>query len=284
MDPETITEPSSPTPLMREHELLKDATPHTYKVTEEGELKAHVFYPDGFKSTDQRPTAVFFHGGKWDKQMVSQFVPQAIHLVAYGAIAVLVEYRVSSLYESDHTPVQSISDAQSAILWLRENHQFLGVDPHKISAWGAGSGAHIALCAAMNPDVENNGLFDSRPQNLVLFSAIVDTSKAGVGFDLFPDKKAALYNSPIRNIRRKLPPSIFYHGSADSTTPVATVEKFCKKMRSKKNTCLFYPVTRGTHSFFNFNVNEQNFIQSLDSAVGFLRELGFLDTDEDLML
>ena len=281
MDPETITEPSSPTPLMREHELLKDAAVHTYKITEFGELKAYIFYPDGFRPSDQRPTAVFFHGGLWDKQMVSQFVPQAMHLVAYGAVAVLIQYRVSSL--TDCTPVESIQDAQSAILWLRENHKFLGVDPHKISAWGAGSGAHIALCAAMNAEVENNGLYDSRPQSLVLFSSIVDTSKNGIGHTLFPDKKTALYHSPLRNIRKKLPPAIFYHGTADQTTPVGEVERFCKKMRSKKNNCLFYPLNRGTHSFFNFNVNQENFIQSLESAVGFLRGLGFLDSEDDLV-
>ncbi len=73
MDPETIIEPSSPTPLMRDLELLKDASVHTYKITKHGELKAYIFYPDGFKATDQRATAVFFHGGLWDKQMVSQF-------------------------------------------------------------------------------------------------------------------------------------------------------------------------------------------------------------------
>lgn len=281
MDPETITEPSSPTPLMREHDLLKDAAVHTYKVTENYELKAHIFYPDDFNQNDQRPTAVFFHGGLWDKQMVSQFVPQAMHLVAHGAVAVLIEYSVSSLTQC--SPVQSVKDAQSAILWLRENHQFLGVDPNKISAWGAGSGAHIALCTAMDKEVDNNGLFDSRPQSLVLFSAIVDTSAKGVGHDLFPDKKIAHYHSPMRNIRKKLPPAIFYHGTADQTTPVEEVEKFCKKMRSKKNECLFYPLNRGTHSFFNFNVNQENFIQSLESAVGFLRGLGFLDTEDDIV-
>ncbi len=282
MDPETITEPTSPTPLMREHELLKDATEHTYKITDQGEIKVHMFYPDDFKEGDRRPVAIFFHGGLWDKQMVSQFVPQALHLVGYGAVVALAEYRVSTIHNT--SPIQAIRDAQSAILWLRENHQFLGIDPDKVSAWGAGSGAHLALCAAMNQEVDNDGLYDSRPQNLVLFSAIIDTNKGGIGYDLFEDKKDATYHSPSKNIRKNLPPSIFYHGTSDSTTPVTEIEKFCKKMRSKKNTCMFYPVDRGSHSFFNFNVNEQNFIQSLDSAVGFLRELGFLDAEIDPML
>lgn len=282
MDPETITEPTSPTPLMRERELLKDADVYTYKITDQVELKAYIFYPDNHSKEDQAPAAVFFHGGLWDKQMVSQFVPQAMHLIAYGCVAVLVEYRISTLHGT--TPAEAAEDAQSAILWVRENHSFLGIDPHKISAWGAGSGAHLALCSAMNKEVVNNGLFDSRPQSLVLFSAIIDTSKNGVGFEQFATKKEALLHSPLRNIKKKLPPSIFYHGTSDSTTLVADVEKFCKKMRSKKNTCLFYPVNRGTHSFFNFNVNQQNFIQSLDSAIGFLREHGFLDSDIDPML
>lgn len=277
MDPESIKEPSSPTALMREKELLKDAKVHTYKTTQDGQLKAYFFYPEGDDPTEPRSTLVFYHGGKWDHQMVSQFVPQALHFRNRGMVVVLVEYRVSSIHQT--TPMESILDAQTLILWLRENHQFLGVDPEKVIACGAGSGAHIALCAAMHQEVEHDGFYDSRPSALILYSAIVDTTKRGVGFELFASKKDAKRTSPSRHVRRKLPPSIFYHGSADQTIPVEVVEKFCKRMRSKKNTCLFFPFNRGTHSFFNFNVNQQNFIQSLASADGFLCDNGFLEED-----
>ena len=277
MEPETIIDSTSPTPLMRDRELLRGAVPHHYKSIRATKLTGYFFYPDDHKDMDRRTVVVFFHSGLWDKQMVSQFAPQALHFTSRGAITVLAEYRVSSVHYT--TPEESISDAQSLILWLRENHEFLGIDPHKVIACGAGSGAHIALCAAMHQEVENDGLYDGRPDALILYSAIIDTGKNGVGYELFKDKKYAVKSSPIKNIRKNLPPSIFYHGAADQTTPIEQVEKFCKKLRAKKNTCLFCPFPRGTHSFFNFNVNQQNFIQSLDSADGFLCDQGFLVQD-----
>ena len=206
MDPETIIEPTSPTPLMRERELLKGATVHTYKTIGIKKLEAHFFYPKDYIEGELRTTIVFFHGGLWDKQMVSQFVPQALHFVSRGAIAVLAEYRVSTTHKS--TPLESLEDAQSAILWLRENQRFLGADPHKIIACGAASGAHIALCAAMNLEVDNNGLYDSRPDALVLYSAVIDTTKGTAGFTKFTNRKLAIKNSPTKNIRKKAPPMI----------------------------------------------------------------------------
>lgn len=274
MEPETVIDAKSPTIIMREQELLKGEVAHTYKRLGETKLDAHFLYPEDFQEEEQRTVIVFFHGGKWDKQLIGQFAPQALHFVLRGAVVVLAEYRVSSLHQT--TPKESIEDAQSLILWLRENHVFVGIDPQKIIACGAGSGAHIALCAALNDEVENNGLFDSRPNALVLYSAIVNTTKKTIGFQLFEDKKAAIKTSPNKCIGRNAPPMIFYHGSADQTSAINDVEQFTKKMRRKKNTCIFYPFQRGTHSFFNFNVNQDNFVRSLESSDSFLADHGYL--------
>lgn len=283
MEPETIIDKNSPTLLMREQELLKGEVVHTYKKldesgeTGESKLDAHFMYPEDFHEDEQRTVIVFFHGGKWDNQMVSQFAPQALHFVTRGAVVILAEYRVSSIHET--TPKESIEDAQSLILWLRENHLFVGIHPDKIIACGAGSGAHIILCSALNAEVEDNGLFDSRPNALILYSAIIDTTKKTDAYQLYKeeDKKEALKNSPNRCIIRNAPPMIFYHGSADPNTPINDVEQFTKKMQRKKNTCMFYPFRQGTHSFFNFNVNQDNFVKSLESSDCFIADHGFLD-------
>ncbi len=283
MDPDTIIDNTSPTLLMREKELLKGEIVHTFKKLDASpsdsilpyQLDAHFFYPDDFQKGTKCTTIVFFHGGKWDHQMVSQFAPQALHFRERGAIAVLAEYRVSNLHES--SPEDAIEDAQSLILWLREHHEFLGTDPNKIIAYGAGSGAHISLCAAMNTLVLENSLYDSRPNALVLYSAYVDTTKKTEPFNYFIDKKQALKTSPNRCINRNMPPMIFYHGSADMHHPIDKVELFTKKMQRKKNKCIFFPFNKGTHSFFNFNVNQRNFIQSLESSDNFLADHGFLE-------
>lgn len=274
MEPESIINTKSPSVKMREQALLKGEVAHTYKKFGDTELKAHFLYPEDFHKSEQRTVIVFFHGGKWDQQLIGQFAPQALHFVLREAVVVLAEYRVSSIHQT--TPKESIDDAQSLILWLRENHLLLGIDPQKLIACGAGSGAHIALCAALNSDVKNNGLFDSRPNALVLYSAIVNTAKRTEPFQLFEDKKAAIKTSPNRCIRKNAPPMIFYHGTADQTSPINEVEQFTKKMRRKKNTCMFYPFPRGTHSFFNFNVDQDNFVRSLESADCFMADLGYL--------
>lgn len=279
MDADTIIEQDSPTVLMREQELLRNAEVHVYKKCGSHQLELHMIRPDDEHLSSDHPAILFFHSGKWDHQMLSQFVPQALHFALRGAICIIVEYRVSALHYT--SPLEAMEDAQDAILWVRENHKHLHIDPTKIIAHGAGSGAHLALCAAMLPDVANDGFYDSRPNALVLYSAIVDTTKKGVGFEKFPSPRDAKNSSPNRFIRSDLPPAIFYHGTADMTTSAATVEAFCKKMRRKKNKCIYYPFQRGTHSFFNFNVNQQNFVQSLESADGFLSELGFLEEDPD---
>ncbi|GAA5496763.1 hypothetical protein Rhal01_02948 [Rubritalea halochordaticola] len=273
------TEPiiKSPIAVIRDVELLKDGTPMVYKKTEQGELTLHCFFPPGHEQTDHRTAVVFFHGGQWDNEMTSQFAPQALNFVSEGAVGIVVEYRVSSVHNT--TPMEAIADAQTAILWIRKNNRYLGVDPEKVVAGGAGSGAHIALCAAMHKKVENDGFYSGKPDALILFSAIIDTTSKGIGMSKFASRREATRTSPTKNVRRKLPPMIFFHGVADPTVPVATVEKFCRRLQGKRNIARFVPFNRATHSFFNFNVNQQHFVQTLEAANGFLAEQGFLDLD-----
>lgn len=270
---------ASPIAIIRDEELLKDASSYVYKRTEQGELVLHCYYPEGHSKDDRRTAVVFFHGGKWDNPMVTQFVPQALNFVSLGTVGIVVEYRTSHPHES--SPMHSISDAQTALLWVRKNNRFLGVDPDKIIAGGAGSGAHIALCAATHKKVENDGFHSGKPNALILFSAIIDTTKKGIGLAHFSNKRDAKRSSPSNNIRRKLPPMIFFHGNEDPTVPVAQVDKFCHKLRSKRNIARFVPFNRATHSFFNFNVNQHYFVQTLEAAEGFLIEQGFLDKHSD---
>lgn len=263
-----------PIAAIRDEELLNEAKPFVYKKTHEGELTLHCFYPEGHNKEDYRSSIVLFHGGKWDNSTVAQFIPQALNFVSLGMVGIVAEYRTKESHQTD--PFEAISDAQTAVLWIRKNNRHLGIDPEKIIAGGSGSGAHIALCSAMHKKVENDGFFSGKPNALVLWSAIVDTTKRGVGYELFTHKRDARKTSPSKNVRRKLPPMIFFHGKEDPIVPISSVEKFCQRLTSKRNTALFVPFARATHSFFNFNVNQNYFIHTLESAEGFLIDQGFL--------
>jgi len=267
-------------PIGAEHdrELLRDAISYVYKKTSDGELLIHLFLPKGHQEGDRRAATIFFHGGLWDKPIVTQFVPQCMHFASRGAIGVTAEYRVSGKHGT--SPMDAIRDAQTAILWLRINHDFLGIDPDQVIAGGAGSGAHLALCAALHKNVERDGFYSSHPDALILYSALVNTSPKGVGSDNFLTKKDAKIANPMRYIRRKMPPAIFFHGKADPITPFAQVEAFVKKYKRKRNYAVLTPYDRATHSFFNFNVNQHHYVHTIESADGFLCELGFLQHAE----
>lgn len=280
MDPSEKSAP--PIAVIRDEELLKDAESVIYKRTDQGSLTLHCFYPEGHSKDGDRSAVILFHGGQWNQSMVTQFVPQALNFVALGAVGIVAEYRTSDEHQA--TPLDAISDAQTAILWVRKNSDYLGIDPEKVIAGGSGSGAHIALCAAMHKNVENDGFHSGAPNALILWSAIIDTTKRGIGFDRFPSKREANRTSPTKNIRRKLPPMLFFHGNEDPIAPVASVEKFCQRITSKRNVARFVPFNRATHSFFNFNVNQHYFVQTLESAEGFLTDQGFLDPiSEDII-
>ena len=113
-----------------------------YKTVGEVELPIHIISPAGHQTSDKRPAAVFFFGGGWRSGTPTQFEYQCRYLATRGMVAMTVEYRVSSRHG-----VKAIScarDAKSAIRWVRQNAERLGVDPNRIVAGGGSAGGHLA--------------------------------------------------------------------------------------------------------------------------------------------
>ena len=263
----------------RDREILKDAATYVYERRTEGDVLAHLFFPEK-SSTTPRPAIIFFHGGFWDAPTPTQFVPHCLHFAARGAVAVAAETRTS--VKNGTGPVESIEDARALVRWLRANADTFNLDPQKITIGGAAGGAYLALLATM-PSVKElppvDG-FDCRPQALILFSTLVNTAAKGPANERFPDAKAAKRLSPTGLIRRKLPPMLLFHGTSDRITPFEEVEKFRRRMRWRGNACQIINFERADHSFFNFNVSHKNFELTIGAADRFLVEHGLLPPDE----
>ena len=263
----------------RDREILKDAATYVYERRTEGDVLAHLFFPEK-SSTTPRPAIIFFHGGFWDAPTPTQFVPHCLHFAARGAVAVAAETRTSVKHGTG--PVESIEDARALIRWLRANADTFNLDPQKITIGGAAGGAYLALLATM-PSVKElppvDG-FDCRPQALILFSTLVNTAAKGSPSERFPDAKTAKRLSPTSLIRRKLPPMLLFHGTSDRITPFEEVEKFRRRMRWRGNACQIINFERADHSFFNFNVSHKNFELTIGAADRFLVEHGLLPPDE----
>lgn len=264
----------------RDREMLKDAATYIYEQRPEGDVLAHLFFPEK-SSLAPRPVIVFFHGGFWDAPTPTQFVPHCLHFAARGAVAVAAETRTSVKHGTG--PLESIEDARALVRWLRANADTFNLDPQKITIGGAAGGAYLALLATM-PKVKDMPLVDAidcRPQALVLFSTLVNTAAKGPASERFPDAKTAKRLSPTSLIRRKLPPMLFFHGTSDRITPFEEVQKFRRRMRWRGNSCQIIDFERADHSFFNFNVSHKNFELTIGTADRFLVEHGLLPPDEN---
>lgn len=278
----TSISPATPTtaPLSeeRERELLKDAKSYAYQDEDGLRLLAHCFFPPGHDPATAKPAIVFFHGGMWDVSMPTQFAPHCMHLASRGMVAVAVEYRVASKNQS--SPEDAVEDAQMAMLWLRHNHATLGIDPNRIVAAGAASGAHMALSLAMMPEVLEADGFTARPLAVIALSPVVNTGRKSPEHSLFSDPKRAHKQSPLNMVRRGLPPSLIVHGKADTIVPHADVAKFARLMKRKKNPCEFIEFDAANHSFFNFNVSAKHFEITLNSIDAFLVGLDCIEPAE----
>ncbi len=263
----------------RDREILKDAATYVYQERAQGPVQAHVFFPQA-PSSVPRPVVVFFHGGFWDTPTPTQFVPQCLHFASRGAVAVAAETRTSARHGTG--PLEAIEDARDLIRWLRHNADTFNLDPKRVVIGGAGGGAFLALLATMPkpkhlPPVDG---LDCRPQALILFSALVNTTAKGQASARFPDAKSAKRLSPTQLIRRKLPPMLFFHGKSDRITPFDEVERFRRRLRFWGNTCEIVDFERADHSFFNFNVSQNFFELTLGAADRFLVDRGLLPPEE----
>lgn len=269
--------------MERQNRLLEAAEEHVYKETAEGvELRAHIFRPQD-EPNRLKPAILFFFSSLWDKGLITQFAPQALHFLSRGAMTVLVEYRVNSLHGTG--PMEAMSDARSAIRWIRYNAEVLKVDTHAVIAAGGSGGGMLALSAAMIPglaDDPSDPNITCVPDALLLFNPITDVTRKGTGLlEKFGDAELAAQASPIKYVEKGFPPMIIFHGSEDRFMPVDQVTKFAKQMRAKQNVCEMFVFEGVDHTFYNFNVSPQGFDATLHESDRFLVEQGFLQPPEE---
>ena len=59
------------------------------------DLKAHFFFPKGWKASDKRPAIVLFHGGGWTGGNPGTLYTQAAAAAARGMVGISVQYRLA---------------------------------------------------------------------------------------------------------------------------------------------------------------------------------------------
>lgn len=274
---------------------IEGALVKTYKTVDNVDLNLWIFNPSKHKAEDKKPAVIFFFGGGWNGGSPSQFVPHCEYLAARGVVAMVADYRVFS--RNKVRANKCVADAKSSIRWVREHASELGVDPNKIIAGGGSAGGHLAAATATLPDFDDpteNLSISSKPNALALFNpalilAPIDSKIDGLDKKMGnmeqrtgakPERMGAKPESmsPYHNITKGLPPTIIFHGTADTTVPFNTAQLFTEKMNKMGNNCLLIAYKGESHGFFNFGKKTNGaFIDSVNKMDKFFVSLGYLE-------
>ena len=117
-----------------------------YGVVDGRELLLDVLSPQA-SPPGPKPLVVYVHGGGWHEGDRSAAMHPWLNplLVSHGFVTASVTYRLSG---EARWPAP-LDDVRSALRWLREHAQDLGVDPQRMGLWGHSAGAHLAALAAL---------------------------------------------------------------------------------------------------------------------------------------
>jgi acetyl esterase len=262
-----------------------------YKQVGDVQLSLHLFEPSAGPKTN-RPAIVFFFGGGWTNGNPLQFEQHCRYLASRGMVAITADYRVDSRHQVK--PTACVADAKSALRWLRRNATRLGIDPQRIAAGGGSAGGHLAAAIATVPGFDEPGedtAISAMPNACVLFNpALVLAPIEGVdiaGFEarVGPERMGTDPKniSPAHHVKKGAPPTIIFHGRADTTVPYATAEAFASLMKKADNRCELVGFDDQKHGFFNYGRGDgSSFHATLVATDRFLASLGWLQGEPTL--
>ena len=256
-----------------------------YKKTVNGagkpiDLTMNIFEPSGHKAGDKTPAIVLFYGGGWSSGDPDLFFAHATYLASRGMVAFVPRYRTKNSAQT--SPFEAVTDAKSAIRWVREHAKELGIDPNRIAAAGSSAGGHIAATAAIVSGFEEpteNAKISSRPDALILYNSVIDLSPSGYGNERVGPKWQSI--SPLQNVRPGDPPTIVFHGTADKTVPYANAVAFEKAMKDAGNAVELVTL-RGVGHGFAYRPAKKSANLALRQTDEFLAKLGYLKGEPTL--
>lgn len=244
-----------------------------YKTVDKATLVMDVYSPRD--ASGPRPVIVFFFGGGWVGGSPRQFYPHCEYLASRGMVAISAEYRVKNRHGT--SPFECVEDGKSAIRYVREHAKELGIDPRKVVAGGGSAGGHVAACTGVVTGLDRqdeNLKISSVPDAMVLFNPVLDTTFRGYGAKRFKGRETEI--SPVHHIRKGLPPTIIFHGQADTTVPIENAERYTKLATEAGNVCKLVSYKGKKHGFFNYGRRGNEFRSTVIATDKFLASLKYI--------
>ncbi|GHB78083.1 alpha/beta hydrolase [Persicitalea jodogahamensis] len=251
-----------------------------YKKVDSTLLTITIDYPPDYQPGRSYPTILFFFGGGWNSGSIAQFEPHARYFASRGMVCARADYRVKARQKT--TPFESVADAKSAMRFLRQHADQLGIDEGRLIAAGGSAGGHLAAALAHLPgldDPKDDLSISTAPQALILYNPVIDNGPEGYGYERVGERYTAF--SPIHNLDTVSPPTLFFLGTEDKLIPVSTAKAYKKKVEAKGGRCDLHLYEGQPHGFFNYK-NLEYFKDTVLKTDAFLQSLGYLEGKETL--
>jgi acetyl esterase/lipase len=192
----------------------------------------------------------FFAGNKGAGYIIND----AKALGNYGYTSVSSNYRLQT---QGKWPAQ-LHDVKAAIRWTRANAAKLGVDTDKIAVAGYSAGGMLALMAAgTNGKPEFDGSIGTTgvSSDVNACIGVYPLASAQIAGGLFPEGQATPENiaaaSPTTYISSSFAPTIFVHGTADTTVPLTSSLDFFNKLTAAGVPTALTAIQGAQHAFDN---------------------------------
>jgi acetyl esterase/lipase len=189
-------------------------------------------------------TVVFTYGGGWHTGSRKSVTPIGEKLQGLGFGCALVSHRLSP---KDKFPAQ-VEDLAAAFAWVKRHIAEKGGDPRRVILMGHSSGAHLSLLLATDPKyLARHGLSPADVAAVVGLSTPTDVEPrkdgrgfgdalmAGRGADVFSRDPAVMRDaSPVRHVRKGLPPVLLVVGERDFPMLEGDARAFSTKAQGAK--------------------------------------------------
>jgi acetyl esterase/lipase len=168
-----------------------------------------------------------------------------------------------------------IHDTKAAIRWVRANADKIGIDANRIAVAGYSAGGMLSLLAAGTngkAEFEGNGGNGSVSSDVQAGIGVYPLASAQIAGSLFPNTlsaeertRAMQAASPTTYIGKTFAPTIFIHGTADTTVPMSSSIDFFSKLNEAGVPTAMTLIQGAAHAFDNSALDAvQVMAQSID--------------------
>lgn len=206
--------------------------------------KADLYLPMEMPTGKRLPVVIVIHGGGFndgDKDRRRE-INIASNLVRHGYVAMSIDYKLWNKYVKIPTWPQSLHDAKTAVRWLRQNADRLGIDPERIGAVGCSAGGNLVSMLALTGPADGLEPPDGDASITTSVRCAVDFYGA-VDLLNYHDMKMFLKTreqdpdsyrraSPINYANKGDAPVLLVHGTGDKTVDVSQSETLARALEA----------------------------------------------------